>query len=345
MNAALGPTRQSILHIHPLLRCNLSCTHCYSNSSPYAGEILSKEECIGVIQQARTWGYSTLSISGGEPLLYPWLYEIVEEAKTLGMAVSLISNGLLIKNYENFKIFHELDALAISLDGLAENHDLIRGRLRSFKQVQQGLSILADRGISYAINCSVTAQNIDDLEELTELAWTSGAIGIQFHPIELVGRAAHAHSFALTQNEARILFIAAKILAEEYTGRLSVHTDLIHRDWMLAYPEIVYAHPLEENLHAHAPGKLLGTLVLAPDGNLCPISYGFGAAYTLGNIRRTPMAQLWPNYLSKEYLRLRELGRQVFTSIKSENNTIINPNESLSTASQLTTAGNTLPIF
>lgn len=329
MNTPVGTTKESIFHLHPLLRCNLSCVHCYSSSSPRADAMLSKEESLSAIRQASAWGYSTLSISGGEPLLYPWLRDIVSEADSLGMHVSLVTNGLLVDRPGNLDILRTIDTLAISIDGLDDNHDWMRGRTRTLTQVRHSLSALAGHGIPYAINCSITAKNIDELEDLIEMAWESGAAGIQFHPIELAGRAANAHSLALTQHEANIFFVASRLLAVEYAGRLPVQADVVHRDWVLECPASVYAHPLEQDTEQIAPAELLGVLVLEPNGRLCPISYGFASAYQLGNIRKHPMARLWPAYLSGAYERLRRLGRSVYEAIRKSQDTIFNPNELL----------------
>src|ERR1039457_6235914 len=66
-----GPTGQRILQIHPTLRCNLQCEHCYSSSGPWSREELDLDVVNNVVSDAARMGYGVLSVSGGEPFLYP----------------------------------------------------------------------------------------------------------------------------------------------------------------------------------------------------------------------------------------------------------------------------------
>jgi MoaA/NifB/PqqE/SkfB family radical SAM enzyme len=59
-----------ILQIHPSLRCNLTCKHCYSNSGLLVSDRLETARLLEVIDDAAEMGYRVLSFSGGEPFLY-----------------------------------------------------------------------------------------------------------------------------------------------------------------------------------------------------------------------------------------------------------------------------------
>ncbi len=67
----MGPTGKArILQIHPTRRCNLSCLHCYSSSSPHERDVLDVALLCDAISDAVEEGYNIASISGGEPLVY-----------------------------------------------------------------------------------------------------------------------------------------------------------------------------------------------------------------------------------------------------------------------------------
>lgn len=328
-NMIAGSTGQAILHLHPLRRCNLRCLHCYSDSSPSAQAMLSFEESIFAIREAARWGYKVLSISGGEPLLYPWLYQVLQEAKSLGMKTSLVTNGMLLNSLKIATMVQHADVIAISVDGLSNSHDLMRRRVGAYDSVKRSLCLLRDKEIPFVVNCSVTAQNIDEIEDIAEMVWQHGAYGIQFHPIEMSPRATNNKCIALTQDEANILFVAISILALQYQNRMTVRVNAVHREWIVNNPQMVYGHKLENDLDAQFPAALLGVLVIDPDGELIPVSYGFPEKFYLGNFRRTPMDKIWSEYLQNGYLDLRALGRKVLQDIKNGNDNIFNPNEML----------------
>src|ERR1017187_1042935 len=88
-----GPTGQRILQIHPTLRCNLHCEHCYSSSGPWAREELDLPAVEKVLPDAGRMGYQVVSISGGEPFLYRRLAGLLRHARALGMQTTVITNG------------------------------------------------------------------------------------------------------------------------------------------------------------------------------------------------------------------------------------------------------------
>lgn len=61
---ASGPARRAILQIHPSLRCNLSCVHCYSSSGPMARTELDAATVCEVVSDAAAMGYQVVSVSG-----------------------------------------------------------------------------------------------------------------------------------------------------------------------------------------------------------------------------------------------------------------------------------------
>src|ERR1039458_8998466 len=79
-----GPTGQRILQIHPTLRCNLQCEHCYSRSGPWSREELDLDVVNNVVSDAARMGYGVLSVSGGEPFLYPGLSDVFRRAPAPG---------------------------------------------------------------------------------------------------------------------------------------------------------------------------------------------------------------------------------------------------------------------
>src|SRR4249920_1312004 len=130
----MGPTGNSyrVLQIHPTRRCNLRCLHCYSSSGPEESSELSIALLRDALTDASEEMYSAVGISGGEPLLYKPLHELLEHAHQSGMKTTVTSNGMLLTEKRLEALRGVVDLLAISLDGVPASHNRMRASERAF---------------------------------------------------------------------------------------------------------------------------------------------------------------------------------------------------------------------
>ena len=79
-----------------------------------------------IVDELYEMGAKWFGLSGGEPLIRKDIFEIIAHAKSLGMSVSLITNGYYVKGdiLDNL-IRHEV-MTAVSLDGTEETNDFTR---------------------------------------------------------------------------------------------------------------------------------------------------------------------------------------------------------------------------
>jgi len=110
-------------------KCNLRCKDCFADAGSSDTNELTTKELFYLINQMKDAGTFFLAIGGGEPLLRNDLFRVIEYARENFIAVSIVTNGLLI-NKEIAKKLNELDLdkISISIDGLEKNHNYIRGR-------------------------------------------------------------------------------------------------------------------------------------------------------------------------------------------------------------------------
>src|SRR5210317_555089 len=78
-------------------RCNLRCVHCYSHShnEEYEGE-LNHEQGMRLIEDLGNFGCPVMLFSGGEPLMRPDIFELIQHAKDCGLRAVISTNGTLI---------------------------------------------------------------------------------------------------------------------------------------------------------------------------------------------------------------------------------------------------------
>jgi radical SAM family uncharacterized protein len=165
--SALRGEKRPVLAGHKLLyRCNLECGMCpfwRREDEP----LLTVDQEVRMMESLARAGVSFLGFEGGEPLLRPEVPEILEEAHAR-FHTSMVTNGWLLK--QRFReVRPHLDYLFVSLDGIGETHDRLRGIPRSFDRAVEGIRSV-DHQVPVAISHTVTKENLGHAERLVALA-------------------------------------------------------------------------------------------------------------------------------------------------------------------------------
>jgi radical SAM protein with 4Fe4S-binding SPASM domain len=266
-------------------RCNLSCQFCNIQNT---NEEMKTEDAIRVIDNVNKLGLSWLIITGGEPLLHQGVFDIVSYAKNLGIKTCITTNGILIGEKIDEIYNSGLNVISISLDGLDETHDYLRGRPGLFEKVKSNiLRLKEDRRIqSVAINFVLTNKNIKDLESLYYWAKEKN-IYFDFWPV----------------NHYRQLYINPK---EDYIKLLGFVKKL-KRDRAISRSRYYYYLKalLYINNHQRLKVRCLGlakNLGVDVNGDITPCCVWTRDRRNLGNAIQDDFETLWH---SKEYWQIR----------------------------------------
>ena len=162
--------------IHLTDRCNLACRHCLFSASPAQAAALPPALLGQTITQARKLGCSLFYFTGGEPFVYPGFSELLAELLTEPSTHAVVlTNGLLIP--EHLDGLEELPKerlhLQLSLDGLKEEHEALRGTA-TFDRLLASLRLLRQGGFALTLSVAVNRANVHQLAELTALAAAEG---------------------------------------------------------------------------------------------------------------------------------------------------------------------------
>ncbi|MEA2149564.1 MAG: hypothetical protein QOD69_1394 [Solirubrobacteraceae bacterium] len=322
--AGSGPTR-GILQVHPTLRCNLRCEHCYSSSGPDVSTALDISSLCAALEDARALGYETVSVSGGEPFLYRELPELLRFAKSIGLRTGVTSNGTLFGRDRLQRVREHLDGLAISVDGPPDVHNRMRASPRAFERLLAGVQIARDSGIPFAFIHTFTEGGWTHLPWVAELAAQQGARLLQIHPLEPFGRAqTRLRADVPAGDTTSRAYLLAKALEARYACSFAVQFDALLRRDILADPELVYAAPGDEPPQSRNAADRLGSLVIEADGTVVPISYGFSASYAVANLHERGLAESWPAWERAHQARFRALCRSVFEEISAGDARLVN---------------------
>lgn len=185
-SAASGPIAEAVasgelpgrVWIYSNYHCNLACSYCLTESSPRSERRqLTAEQMLAVAEQARSLGFTALGVTGGEPLLLPWLPETVL-AMAHQLPVVLLTNGTLFAGDRIKRAAMLADpniALQISLDShLPDLNDMARGP-DNFANVVSAVPRLVASGVRVRI-ATTTAGPLDSplLDPLRDLVRSLG---------------------------------------------------------------------------------------------------------------------------------------------------------------------------
>jgi MoaA/NifB/PqqE/SkfB family radical SAM enzyme len=272
-------------------------------------EHLPPEIVWEAISAAAADGYDVVGFSGGEPLLYEPLGELLAATRKLGVRVSVTTNGMLL---DERRVGWLRDAgiclVAISLDGEPESHNRMRGSARAFESMQERLPLLREAGIAFGFIFTLTQFNCNELEWVADFARAQGAKLLQVHALEVVGRAAESLGDAAPDDhEVAVAFVEATRLQAEAGDRIVIHFDLLDRDFLAENPATFFATPRPADAASRPFADAISPLILEADGTLVPLGYGFPRAFALGNLRDAAWSELigdWRATREEEFRRI-----------------------------------------
>ncbi len=155
------------------LRCNLRCSHCGSSAGlPRANE-LTTQECFRLCEELAELGCEDVSLMGGEPFLREDWFSIAQCIKNLGMNLSIVSNGTILDKFIDKISQLKPKVVGISLDGMKESHEKIRGK-GTFEKVIRAIELLREKGIQTTVITTVSKINFKDLPEMKNLFYKKG---------------------------------------------------------------------------------------------------------------------------------------------------------------------------
>lgn len=170
-------------------RCNLACVHCYSDSDSRVHPELSTDEGIALLRDIAGFGVPALLFSGGEPLIRPDIFTLIDTARSLGLPVTLSSNGTMI-TAERAKRIADLSVryVGISLDGIGEVHDRFRGRRGAFEHALRGIRALRAEGVKTGLRITLSPTAIEALPDLFRIIEAEDIGRVCFYHLVPAGR-------------------------------------------------------------------------------------------------------------------------------------------------------------
>jgi MoaA/NifB/PqqE/SkfB family radical SAM enzyme len=158
-------------------RCNLDCFFCY-NDLQLRGTPLTTAQYLQFFSDLRELQTLNLTFTGGEPLAHPDFFLLGRAARELGFVVRIKSNGHALRQRLARRLQTEVDPflIEVSLHGAsAPTHDRQTRVSGSFERLMTNLAQALALGLRIKLNCTLTAWNEHELEDIYALADRLGA--------------------------------------------------------------------------------------------------------------------------------------------------------------------------
>jgi radical SAM protein with 4Fe4S-binding SPASM domain len=266
--------------------CNMKCSHCYINATEKKlAHELTTTEGKKLIDQICQVSKPLLILSGGEPLLRPDIYELIQYGTSKGLKMGLGSNGSLIDDTVAAKLKAAgIATVSISLDShIPTQHDEFRGVSGSWEKAVNACKALRKNNVLVQVNTTLTQQNYDQIDDIMSLA---EEIGVEnFHLFFLVptGRGAKLTDISPQKYEDMITNTFAKVAKHKLNVRPSCAPQFMR-----------IAKGMGLDMRQWVRGCMAGLYYcrIYPNGDVTPCPY---LPVKLGNVQEKAFKEIWFN--------------------------------------------------
>ncbi|OGW55926.1 MAG: radical SAM protein [Nitrospirae bacterium RBG_13_43_8] len=158
--------------------CNLRCYFCYfmdriatqtHPEHPFMSLEKAKKICKTLVNYYHN---NSIDIQGGEPTIYPHIYELVRYCHEIGLLPTLITNALVLSNMDTCKKFKDAGVrdYLISVHGIGETYDTIVGVKGAHKKQMAGIENLQNIGSPIRFNCVLSKPVLPEITKIADLA-------------------------------------------------------------------------------------------------------------------------------------------------------------------------------
>ncbi len=266
-------------------KCNLLCEHCYRDAGKKVENELSTQEGKVLLEEIAEAGFKLIVFSGGEPFLRSDILELTRHAASLGIRPAYGSNGTLL-TWDLAEKIKEAGGASVAISLHMINRvklDKFCGRKGTFEKSLEAMRNCYEAGLPFQVNTTVFGRNIEEVEQICDLAKEMGAKS--HHVLFLVptGRAENIEEETLKEKEYEKLI---RVL-------LKKRKDLDFDIKPTCAPQFMrVAKQLGIDVERYTRGCLAGISYcsIIPNGDVWPCPY---LPLKVGNVRDISFSEIW----------------------------------------------------
>ena len=284
------------------LRCNLNCRHCGSDCKTEATQPdMPKEDFLKVLDNiaANTNPNKVfVVITGGEPLMRADLEACGREIYKKGFPWGIVTNGLAMTQKRLKSLMAAgMHTATVSLDGLEEEHNFMRGNKHSFKYAVEAIKLMAaEKDLIFDVVTCVNRRSIKTLDQLKEMLIGLDVKQWRLFTIFPAGRAANDEELKLSSEEHRQLM--------EFIKHNRKEDKHIKINYCCEGFMGNYEGDIRDHFFRCQAGISVGSVLIDGEIGACP---SIRANYNQGNIYKDNFWEVWQNcyepYRNREWMR------------------------------------------
>jgi radical SAM enzyme (rSAM/lipoprotein system) len=275
------------------LRCNLNCLHCGSDCKkevqikdmPVNDFIRAIDDISDIVNPNKTM----IVLTGGEPLLRQDLEICGKQLYDRGFPWGFVSNGFHFTAKRLLALLQAgLRAVTISIDGLENSHNWLRGNPQSFDKALSAIKHLSEvQDLRYDVVTCVNQKNFSELDKLKDLLLSYNVKEWRLFSIFPVGRAKQYAELQLSSMQFKQLFDF--IASERKKGEIKISYGC---EGFLGN----YEGEVRDNLFFCRAGISVASILIDGSISACP---SLRANFIQGNIYKDSFKETWENKYSK----------------------------------------------
>ncbi|MBW2062366.1 MAG: radical SAM protein [Deltaproteobacteria bacterium] len=278
--------------------CPMACMHCSTISVKEGtgpAEHMPISVAKSVVKEFKALGGHILEISGGEPLLYPHLFELLQYAATLDLEVRLYTSGIVsaddrgligISSGKANKLKAAgVSRIIFSLQGAtSQTHDSIVGASGAHTLVLSDISNIKAAGLWTGVHFVPMAPNYQEIDALMDICWSLRVDELALLRFVPQGRGLKNRSMLEMTLEKFDSFLKLVVQGKKQYPNLNVRVGC-PMDFLSLYEEGLKPHPCKA-------GRC--TCLIASSGDVVPCP-GFKNSpdFIAGNIYNENLSTIW----------------------------------------------------
>ncbi len=262
-------------------KCNLSCPHCYANSS-LNGKHISLKEVKRVIQECQKMGVFEIALGGGEPTMHPDFEKILKMIRKSGIVPSLASNGkdLSEENLEAIKKY--CGAMALSIEFIGKEFEKRRGF--AFAGFLKTVQKIKEKNIKLVFQLTISKSNYQKLKEIVKFLLKLSPYGIVFLTYKPAGRGEVLNDVLYNEDQNKVV----KNIKESFA--LMKGKTKAGYDCCLA--NLLIGRNLADDKLINGCSATRSSLAINLNLDVVPCSF---ISKPLGNLKQETLAEIWRN--------------------------------------------------
>lgn len=271
------------------LRCNLNCLHCGSDCHKEAAvPDMPREDFLAALDDINPLlspNETMIVLTGGEAILRKDIAEIGLELYRRGFPWGVVSNGMGMNRAMVTKLMQSgMRAATISLDGLEESHNWLRGNPRSFKNAVEAIRLLEnEKDLRWDVVSCVNQKNFDELQRFYEFLLELGVSEWRIFTIFPIGRAKQLEQLQLAPIQFKALFDFIERVRNEGRIKLNYGCEGFLGD---------YETKVRDNFFFCRAGVNIASVLVDGSISACP---NLRANFIQGNIYKDTFKDVWLN--------------------------------------------------